>query len=93
MNSPTVADTDKVERFLSATRAIKIWVDGGWGVDALLRRQCREHSDLDIIVASEDVETLTKLLESLCYIHVSRQNPLFAPKCREITAIPREPIF
>jgi len=26
------------------------WVDGGWGVDALLREQIREHSDLDLVV-------------------------------------------
>jgi lincosamide nucleotidyltransferase A/C/D/E len=29
---------------------IKIWLDGGWGVDALLCKQTRLHSDLDIII-------------------------------------------
>jgi len=28
----------------------KIWLDGGWGVDALLGQQTRLHSDLDIII-------------------------------------------
>ena len=26
---------------------IEIWVDGGWGVDALLGEQTRPHKDLD----------------------------------------------
>lgn len=26
------------------------WIDGGWGVDALLGRQTREHGDLDIVI-------------------------------------------
>jgi lincosamide nucleotidyltransferase A/C/D/E len=30
---------------------IAVWVDGGWGVDALLEEQTREHQDLDIVLA------------------------------------------
>lgn len=26
------------------------WVDGGWGVDALLGRQSRPHADLDVVI-------------------------------------------
>ena len=33
-----------------AAKGIKSWVDGGWGVDALLERQTREHSDLDLVI-------------------------------------------
>jgi len=29
---------------------VEIWVDGGWGVDALLEDQTREHTDLDIAI-------------------------------------------
>jgi len=29
---------------------IEIWLDGGWGVDALLGEQTRPHEDLDIVV-------------------------------------------
>ena len=29
---------------------IVAWVDGGWGVDALLGRQTRHHSDLDLVI-------------------------------------------
>lgn len=30
--------------------ALPFWVDGGWGVDALIGRQPRDHSDLDLAV-------------------------------------------
>lgn len=30
--------------------AIDVWVEGGWGVDALLGAQNRDHGDLDLIV-------------------------------------------
>jgi lincosamide nucleotidyltransferase A/C/D/E len=29
---------------------IEIWVDGGWGVDALLGEQTLPHKDLDIAI-------------------------------------------
>lgn len=46
---------------------IAIWVDGGWGVDALLGEQTRPHSDLDIAVQQRDVAQLCGLLESRGY--------------------------
>jgi len=42
---------------------IAFWVDGGWGVDALLQRQTRPHNDLDIIVRVSDVPLLRETLE------------------------------
>ena len=33
---------------------IDVWVDGGWGVDALLGHQTRSHNDLDIAVRLQD---------------------------------------
>ena len=33
-----------------AGEGIVVWVDGGWGVDALLERQTRDHSDLDLVM-------------------------------------------
>ncbi|MBE9028248.1 hypothetical protein IQ266_00575 [filamentous cyanobacterium LEGE 11480] len=77
MQSESLASSDKVEQFLSATRAITMWIDGGWGVDALLRHQRREHTDIDIIIAAEDVAPLTTLLESLNYQHVIRSGLVY----------------
>ena len=28
---------------------VRVWLDGGWGVDALIRHQTRDHEDLDLV--------------------------------------------
>jgi lincosamide nucleotidyltransferase A/C/D/E len=40
---------------LLAGAGVRAWVDGGWGVDALLGETCREHSDLDLVVVGVSV--------------------------------------
>lgn len=37
-----------------ADRGIEVWVDGGWGVDALLGEQTRAHDDIDLVIARSD---------------------------------------
>jgi lincosamide nucleotidyltransferase A/C/D/E len=44
-----------------------VWIDGGWGVDALLEEQTREHQDLDIAIKLSDAATIIKALESKGY--------------------------
>ena len=46
---------------------VHIWIDGGWGVDALLGEQTRSHSDLDIAIEQKDVPMLRQLLEGRGY--------------------------
>lgn len=46
---------------------IDIWIDGGWGIDALLEDQTRPHNDLDIAVDSKDGAKLRELLEARGY--------------------------
>ena len=41
---------------------IDVWIVGGWGVDALLGKQTREHDDLDIAVLRKDNAKLRQLL-------------------------------
>lgn len=43
-------------------RGIQVWVDGGWGVDALLERQTRPHKDLDALVRFDDLASLAAAL-------------------------------
>ena len=43
-------------------RDVQVWVDGGWGIDALLGRQNRPHKDLDALVALEDLPALARFL-------------------------------
>jgi lincosamide nucleotidyltransferase A/C/D/E len=42
--------------------AIPVWLDGGWGVDALLQTQTRSHKDVDLILPVADVPKLRELL-------------------------------
>src|SRR5215207_5088241 len=30
---------------------VRVWLDGGWGVDALVGEQTRDHDDLDCVIA------------------------------------------
>jgi lincosamide nucleotidyltransferase A/C/D/E len=45
----TAADVVEILGWLGAASA-DVWLDGGWGVDALVGEQTREHEDLDLIV-------------------------------------------
>jgi lincosamide nucleotidyltransferase A/C/D/E len=46
---------------------IEVFVDGGWGVDALLSKETRLHEDLDIALQHKDVPKVRALLEALGY--------------------------
>jgi len=56
--------TDMVHWFLDLfdELSIKVWIDGGWGVDALLGKCTRKHQDLDIIISWEDSAILTEAI-------------------------------
>jgi lincosamide nucleotidyltransferase A/C/D/E len=54
---------------------IDVWLDGGWGVDALLEHQTREHDDLDLVVELEYASRVIELLESLGYFLVAGTPP------------------
>src|SRR5919202_2703530 len=41
---------------------IDYWVDGGWGIDALVGAQTRVHHDLDLRVSRDDVARVEALL-------------------------------
>jgi lincosamide nucleotidyltransferase A/C/D/E len=44
---------------------VRTWLDGGWGIDALIGRQTREHDDLDVTIALDDVVAVRAFLASL----------------------------
>lgn len=46
---------------LAAVR-VQVWLDGGWGVDALLGRITRLHNDLDLILALDDLPRAVEVL-------------------------------
>lgn len=49
---------------------IRVWIDGGWGVDALLGEQTREHQDLDIIISGGDAAILTEALFARGFVDI-----------------------
>lgn len=49
------------------TLGVEVWIDGGWGVDALLGEQSRSHSDLDIAIQQEDLPKFRELLQGRGY--------------------------
>src|SRR5207244_1473979 len=66
-NRVMVIDEDVVRVVDSLQRGVRVWLDGGWGVDALLGSQHRAHEDLDIVVALVDVDRVISALEELGY--------------------------
>ena len=47
---------------LLESEEILVWLDGGWGVDALLGSQSRPHRDVDLILCITDVPKLQAVL-------------------------------
>lgn len=63
---------DLCKRFKKAK--IQFWLDGGWGVDALLGKQTRSHTDLDIVIQEDDVTKLRSLFNMLGYKEIYRDD-------------------
>ena len=59
----------EVLRVLDALEAagVSAGVTGGWGIDALLRRQTREHGDVDLGVPSDVIDAAIEALRPLGY--------------------------
>jgi lincosamide nucleotidyltransferase A/C/D/E len=70
-------DADEVLRVLDAleTAGVHAGVTGGWGIDALLRRQRRPHGDVDLGVASDAVDSAVEALGLLGYEVTADERP------------------
>jgi lincosamide nucleotidyltransferase A/C/D/E len=55
---------------------VTVWLDGGWCVDALVGRQTRDHSDLDVAVARSDEAGLRTWFRDRGYSEVPRAGEL-----------------
>ncbi|GLV55146.1 aminoglycoside nucleotidyltransferase [Dictyobacter sp. S3.2.2.5] len=58
-----------------ASVGVQLWLDGGWGVDALLGRQTREHSDVDVVIRLDQVGLVRRSLEDADYTMVEDELP------------------
>jgi lincosamide nucleotidyltransferase A/C/D/E len=59
---------------LATRRGIRVWLDGGWAVDACLGRQTRPHGDLDIVIEDRHLEALVGALGDRGYRSVPRDD-------------------
>ena len=46
---------------------VTAWLDGGWGVDALLEEQTREHDDLDLVNSVDDTPAIERVVAEAGY--------------------------
>ena len=53
---------------------VEIWIDGRWGVDALLGKQTRAHVDLDIVLQQKDLASAIAFLESRGFHELPRED-------------------
>jgi lincosamide nucleotidyltransferase A/C/D/E len=51
---------------------VDAWVDGGWGVDALVGERTRAHSDLDLVVPLPSIDTVLAALAAADYARALR---------------------
>ena len=42
---------------------INVWIDGGWGVDALLEKQTRDHNDIDLVIEMKNYLNFIDLIK------------------------------
>jgi len=54
---------------------IDVWLDGGWGVDALLGQQTRPHDDLDVVISLVDAEPAKSALAPLGFVVAEDELP------------------
>ena len=57
---------------LTQTHGLNICIEGGWAVDAALKRQTRTHGDLDIALPASEVPALRQLVAKQGYVEVPR---------------------
>jgi len=62
------ADASRIVGQLEAAGLV-VWLDGGWGVDALLGRQTRPHQDLDLVIARDNLAAAQQTLAVAGFSH------------------------
>ncbi len=60
---------------------IECWVDGGWGIDALLGVQTRPHRDLDLVLDRAQIPSARRALIPLGYERDDSVKPGWPARC------------
>ncbi len=67
-----VSKTDAIEIILYAEEnGINIWIDGGWGVDALLEEETRAHNDIDLFVEESNSKKFIEIIKEKGFAEVT----------------------
>ena len=63
-----VNESDAIEIIsLFQSKGIGIYLDGGWGIDALVGFESRAHNDIDIFIEQQNKDYAVKLLKKYGY--------------------------
>ena len=68
-------DALEVVRRLHAA-GVRVWLDGGWGVDALIGHQTRDHDDLDLVIPLCESDAARRTLTALGFALVEDEPTL-----------------
>ena len=60
---------------LLTSAGVDVWVDGGWGIDALLGEQTRPHADLDVALPTRHWQLAQQALEARSFRLVRDDGP------------------
>ena len=75
MRQPEMTEADVCAILdLAAGLGVRLWLDGGWAVDAWLGRQTRPHRDVDIIVETAPASKLVAALRAAGFDDVPRDD-------------------
>ena len=55
---------------------VRVWLDGGWGVDALIGYQTRDHEDLDLVIPLSESDLTRRTLTALGFELVEEESTL-----------------
>jgi len=71
----------KADDVLTAMRClldagVKVWLDGGWAVDAALGEETREHGDVDLLVELDALDAIVDLLGDVGYEMTEDDRPI-----------------
>ena len=68
-------DVTKVFRALE-DGGVPVWLEGGWAIDALLKTETREHTDLDLVVPLDCVDSAEAILGKLGFQRDERETDM-----------------
>jgi lincosamide nucleotidyltransferase A/C/D/E len=71
----TAADVLRIMDLVRRAGA-EVWIAGGWGIDALLGRQTREHRDLDLLHRQEQEPALLAALATAGFAETLDRRPV-----------------